>query len=313
MARSRLWLAAALALATPAAAQERLRVGLASDTWTFTPFQVAIDQGNFARVGLDVEKLTFAGAPKLQQAMIAGAADIALSGSTDFTYLVKGAPEVAVSAFVGPPEGLGVIVANPAIRNAADLRGKHIGVSSPTALTGWLALELGHSQGWPQGAISLVTLGGVVSAQGAALVTGQVDAIVSDTALGYELEQKKQGRLLFPCSAYIPDFVTNVMFAAKPFAATHGDVLRRFLKAWFETVRWMPSHKAEVVASARRITGLPQDVTEREFDDSIGMFSTNGAITPAQLRLVARAVVQTGMLDSTPDLARNYDPQFLPK
>jgi NitT/TauT family transport system substrate-binding protein len=311
--RFAMWLGIGLLLSLPAAAQSPLRVGLASDTWTFTPYQTAIDQGNFAKAGVTVQTIVFAGAAKLQQAMIAGAVDLALSGSTDFTYLVKGAPETAVAAFVGPPMGLGVIVSNPAYKTAADLRGKKIGVSSPTALTGWLALELAHSQGWPQGSISLVTLGGVVSAQGAALITGQVDAIVSDTALGYELEANKKARLLFPSSEYVPNFVTNVMYLQKSSAAAQGETLRRFLQAWYETARWMPTHKTEVVASARHITGLSEAVTARQFDDSIKMFSTDGHITPDQLKLVAQAVVQTGMIDSTPDLAPYYDPQFLPK
>ena len=66
------------------------------------------------------------------------------------------------------------------------------------------------------------------------------------------------------------------------------------------------------MASARRITGLPQGVTERQFDESLGMFSTDGHISDAQLKLVARAVVETGMIDRAPDLAAFYSSQFLP-
>ncbi len=309
----RLIIALVCACVANMAAAETLRIGIASNTWTFAPLQTGIDHGQFAAHGIEVEKLVFAGAAKLQQSMVAGAADIALSGSTDFVYLAKGAPEIAIAGFVGPPMGLGVIVAKPDYKTASDLKGRKIGVSSPNALTGWLALELARTQGWQPDDIQLVTLGGVIAAQGAALVTGQVDAIVSDTALGYQLEDAHQARLLFPSSAYAPGFLTNVMYASNAIAAANPDTLRRFIAAWFETVAWMRSHKAETVESARKITGLEAAVVSRQYDDGIEMFTRTGAISPAQLELVSRAVVEAGMTETRPELAPLYTDRFLPK
>ncbi len=307
-------LAAALCalLAGPACAQESLRVGIASNTWTFAPLQVGIDHGQFAAHGLRIEPLVFAGAARLQQAMVGGAADIALSGSTDFAYLVKGAPEIVVGGFVRPPMGLGLIVADPAIRTVGDLKGRRIGVSSPSALTGWLAMELARSQGWPPEAIQLVSLGGVIAAQGAALVTGQVEAIFSDAALGYMLEQKGQGRVLLTAASFAPDFLTNVILAAKSTAATRPGAVRAFLAAWFDAVGWMQAHRAETVASARAITGLDESVVGREYDESLAMFTRGGAISTAELARVATAIADTGLTDRPADLGTYYSGAFLP-
>lgn len=310
----RLVLAALAALLTAGAAQaaDKLRVGAASNTWTFAPLQLGIDQGMFARAGLDVDFMIFAGAAKLQQGMVADAADIAASGSSDFVYLAKGSPEVGVGAFVGAPEGLGLIIANGPIRTAADLRGKRIGVSSPSALTGWLAMEFRRTQGWPADGIELVTLGGNVPTQGAALVTGQVSAIVSDTAMGYELEKRGQGRLLMPSSVYVKDFVTNSFFASTALAKQRPDVLRRYLAAYFEAVRFGLTHKKEMVAAGMKVSGVSDDVVGRQFDEARTMFLTDGHISPSQLANVARAVVDVGMMDHLPDFAPYYDPSFLP-
>jgi ABC-type nitrate/sulfonate/bicarbonate transport system substrate-binding protein len=289
-----------------------LRIGVASNTWTFTPLQVGIDQGFFARAGLDLQTTIFAGAAKLQQAMVADAADIALSGSTDFVYLVKGAPELCIAALVGPPMGLGLVVRDGPIKTLADLRGKQIGVSSPASLTGWLAMELPHSQGWPRDSITLVTLGGNVPTQGAALLTGQVDAIVSDTALGDEFADRGQGHLLAPSSDYVHDFITNAAYAQRAVLARRADEVRRFLAAWYDAVGYMGSHKAETVTSALTISGLPRPVVERQYDRTIGMFATDGRITPAELAHVAQAVLDVGMVEAAPDLAPFYSGQFLP-
>ena len=307
----RIVLACCLLAAWPCTAAT-LRVGVASNTWTFTPLQVGIDQGIFRQAGLDLDTNIFAGAAKLQQAMVAGGADIALSGSTDLVYLVKGAPELCIGALVGPPMGLGLVVRNGPITKLADLRGKKLGVSSPSALTGWLGMEVAQSQGWPQDQITLVALGGNVPAQGAALLTGQVDAIVTDTALGDELQDRGQGHLMMPSSDYVHDFLTNAAFASRAVLDRRGDEVRRFMAGWYEAVRYMRGHKAETVTSALKISGLARSVVERQYERTITMFPTDGHITQAQLSLVAQAVVDVGMVDTKPDLTPFYSGAYLP-
>ena len=203
-------------------------------------------------------------------------------------------------------------MSNDAIKSGADLRGKKIGVSSPSALTGWLGLEFARAQNWPRDGITLVTVGGSVPTQTAALLTGEVDAIVSDIAVGYDLESRGKGRLLMPSSAYVKDFVTNATFATTGLAKDHPDTLRHFLAAYYAAASFAHAHKAETVSAAVKLSGQPPNVVARQYDDTISMFSTDGHITPAQLANVARAVVDVGMMQTRPDFAPYYDPQFLP-
>jgi len=130
--------------------------------------------------------------------------------------------------------------------------------------------------------------------------------------VGYDLESRGQGRLLMPSSAYVKDFVTNVIYASTSLAKEHADTLRRFLAAYYEAARFARTHKQATVASGLKISGLPEAVVARQYDDTISMFSADGHITPAQLANVARAVVDVGMMDTKPDFAPFYDPQFLP-
>ena len=69
---------ATAALCAPAGAAETLRVGKAVPfAWTFTPLDVGIETGQFAKQGLTVEPSAFGGDAKLQQAL--AAADATLS------------------------------------------------------------------------------------------------------------------------------------------------------------------------------------------------------------------------------------------
>ena len=129
--------------------------------------------------------------------MAAGAIDIALSGGSDLSYVAKGAPEIAIAEMAGPPLFLGVVVPyNSPLKGPDDLKGKKISVSSGAGVTRWLIQKLVQQKGWGSRRRDLVAAGGSWAAISPALVTGQVDAAVTAAALGFKLEETKQGRLL---------------------------------------------------------------------------------------------------------------------
>ena len=60
-------------------ASDRVRVGKSQGSaWTFLPLDVGVEQGLFARQGIDVEISDLAGDAKLQQAFAAGGIDFGL-------------------------------------------------------------------------------------------------------------------------------------------------------------------------------------------------------------------------------------------
>ena len=62
-------LAAAAAFAASAPAADKVRVGKAVPfAWTFTPIEVGIEIGIFAKHGLELQVVSFAGDARLQQA-----------------------------------------------------------------------------------------------------------------------------------------------------------------------------------------------------------------------------------------------------
>lgn len=127
-----------------------------------------------------------------------------MSGGPDLAYVAKGAPELGIAQMAGPPLFLGVVVRydSPA-KTPDDLKGKTIGVSAGGGVTRWLMLKLAQQKGWGPDGITLVATGGDWPSQVAALTTKQIDAAVTASALGFKLEETKQGRLLFPTSVIV--------------------------------------------------------------------------------------------------------------
>ncbi len=306
-------LVAGLLAAPAASAADKVRVGNPSvQAFSFLPLRLGVTHGFFAKYGIDPEEVTLNGSAKLHQAMAAGSLDIALGAGTDLIFLVKGSPEIAVASMAGPPLLLSVTVPydSPA-RTADDLKGKRIGVSTVNSLTQWLMRELARQKGWGADSLTYVTVGAELPNQVAALVTGQIDAVVSSTALGLELTEAKRGRLLFPASDIVQDFMIHTIYASDQMVQKNPDAVRRFLKGWFDTIAFMRANKGETVRASRERTNFSLAVEEKQYDLVMPMFSDSGRFEPSALATIQRSFVDLGLIDKEPDLTRYCTDRFL--
>jgi NitT/TauT family transport system substrate-binding protein len=318
---SRLALAATLAIVAPgvgpghAADLAKLRVGTpAQVNFTFLPLQVGQQEGFFAKYGLDVEIVAFQGGSRLAQGIEAGDVDLATTAGTEMAFAAKGVPDIAVAATAGPPLFLTVIVPydSPA-KGPDDLKGKKVAVTTEGSFTAWLMLRLIEEKHWSNSDITLVAVGASPAAYVAALKTHQVDAAVQAPALAFELEEQKVGRPLFPASVIVRDFLSNAIFATQQALRDRPDDVRRFIKAWFDTVAFMRSHKAETVAISRSLNHYDAEVADKEYDTVMPMFLSDGHFNPAALKVLQTSFVDMGLLKDPPDMAKLYTEAYLPK
>jgi NitT/TauT family transport system substrate-binding protein len=308
-------IAAAAFSAGDAQAADKLRVGDPSvQAFSFVPLDVGLKFGIFEKYGIDFERISVSGSSKVHQAMTAGALDIAVAAGPDLQFLVKGAPEIGVAAMAGPPLLLGFDVRYDApYKTAADLKGARIGVSTVGSLTEWLVLRLAAQQGWSRNDFTLVTIGAETPGQTAALITKQVDAMVSSSALGLQLAEDKKGRLLFPASDIVTDFIIHIIYASDDLIHGNPDAVRRFLRGWFDTIAFMRAHKSETVEVSRARTHFSQTVEDKEYDLVMPMFSDDGKFSPSAVAVLAQSFVDLKILDAKPDLTKYYTEDYLPK
>jgi NitT/TauT family transport system substrate-binding protein len=306
--------AAFVATGTPAVADDRLRVGNPSaQAFPFIPFEIALRKGFLADNGIEAERVDLSGGAQLHQVMAAGALDIALAAGPDLAFVAKGAPEIGVAAMAGPPLFLGIIVGyDSPIKTADDLKGKRIGVPNG-ALLQWLTKKLMQNKGWGANDLIQVSVGGDWPSEIAPLVTHQIDAVESAAALGFQLETTKQGRLLMTTGDIVHDFIQHVIFASNKIVAENPDAVRRFLKAWFETIAFMRANKAETVAIAMSVTKFSPEVEGKEYDLVMPMMLDDGHFPASGLKVIQESFIEMGLLDSKPDMSKLYTEAFLPK
>src|SRR5882724_4837892 len=294
-------------------ASDRVRVGKSQGSaWTFLPIDIGVEQGFFAKQGIEIESAELAGDAKLQQAFAAGSIDFGLGSGPGMAFAAKGSPAMAVAAFAGPPRSISAIVLhNSNIQKIADLKGKIIAVSTTGSLSDWLAKQMAIQEGWGQDGIRAVPLGAIPTSI-AALKTKQVDAVVLAVEAGYRLEEQNQGRVLATMDRYAPNFITHVVFAQKSLVQSNPDLVTRFLRGFFDAIAFVKTHKDETSRLAERILLMSPSLARRVYDFEAGMFSDDGRFEPRAVSTLKQSFLEMKTLRSEPADAELFTTQFVP-
>jgi ABC-type nitrate/sulfonate/bicarbonate transport system substrate-binding protein len=301
------------ATAGSAKAADQLRVAKgASRAFSFMILDVGLDAGIFKANGLDIEASSIDGAARLHQAMVANSIDIALGAGTDIAFIAKGSPEKGIGVMAGDPLNMALIVrADGPIKQTADLKSKSIGVTTVGSLTDWFARQVNYREGWADADQAKIVALGSGDGTRAALLTGNIDALVGSLEGGYALEAENRGKVLFTFGDFVKPFITHAIYATNTLMANNPDAVRRFLKAWYETVAFARSDKAATIRVTGPLLNAPQAVLDKIYDVEMPMFPTDGHYDPKALAVVVKSLVDTGQMDASTDVKGLITEQFL--
>ena len=308
---------AALALALfagPVHAEDKIRFGKAFPTlFQFTPVDLGIAKGFFAKRGLEVEIQNFFGDAKQQQAYTAGAVDMGIGGGAGMGFIAKGSPILAVAEAAGPPLGITLSVwADTPYKTVADLKGQTVTGASVGDQTEWMVRQLSILQGWGPTGFNYVPLG-ASEAQIAALKTHQVAAAPLDITTAVTLESEGQARIVVRFGKVITAYINHVITASNEVIAKRPDDVRKFLAGWFESAVYFKTHKDEAVKFTAQLLKKPEPIISRVFDEASPMITDNGHFDPTGLAAIRDSVVEMKIVDTTPEMAKLYTEKFLPK
>jgi ABC-type nitrate/sulfonate/bicarbonate transport system substrate-binding protein len=226
-------------------------------------------------------------------------------------FIAKGSPIKGVAAMAGPPLLLAIVARPDGPKTVADLKGKTVSVSTAGSLTYWLVSETARRQGWGPNGINIAPMG-AMPGQIAALKRGDIQGAIMDIGNAFDLEKRGEARILVRFTD-ITDFHIHVIFATDKVIATKPEVVRNFLKGWFETIAFMRSNKAETVKVAMEVMDKDQDISNRVYDELMPMFSDTGRFDAKALETLSKSYVELKLLPSEPDMSKLYTEAFLPK
>src|SRR3954471_16615971 len=282
------------------------------NSFAFSTAEIGIDNKIWEQEAIELAVSAFRGDAQMQQALTAGAIDVAVGSGPGLGFRAKGVPAIGVAAMYGPPSNLCLsVLSRSSIKTVADLKGKRIGVTTLGSLTDWLTRELSRQQGWGPEGIQVMPLG-TVPARLAAMERNELDGMVIESATGFELEEQGKGRNILFFGDIEKHFYTHVIFATDEMIEKRTELLRRFLRGWFKTVAFMKANKAAAVKSGARVVEVRESIVSKVYDTQIGSFSTDGAWDPQAIDVIRNSLKDLGILDFIPDAKTIYNDKFVP-
>jgi NitT/TauT family transport system substrate-binding protein len=147
----------------------------------------------------------------------------------------------------------------------------------------------------------------------AALKTGQVDAWAGDIGTSLQMQQSGEARIVVNFGDVVPPFMNTAAYATNTLIAQHPELVRRFLKAWFDNIAWARAHRDETVELLLPVLNLKPDIIGAIYDRLMATESTDGRFDGTAMKSMPRAIVELGILDKEPDVTKLYTEAFLPK
>jgi NitT/TauT family transport system substrate-binding protein len=276
-----LGLAAALALATPARAEDLLKIAVAQrGQWDTAITELGARSGIFKTRGIAVDVLYTQGGPEAYQAVISGSMDIACGGGIESAIgaYSKSAPvRIIGSAMIGSPDTYWFVPVNSPIKSLKDAAGKTIsysqnGSSSHTALLALLdQYKVDAKPVSTGGHPATLTM----------TMTGQIDIGRGAAPFGLELVDEGKVRVIARGSEIRAraDQTVRVCMANAQVLARRSDAVARFMQGYRDTLDWMYADPAAMLLY-EEFSNVRHDLMARVRDE----YFPKSTLWPDQIR-----------------------------
>ena len=307
-------LAMSAARLPPAAAQSltAVKVGcvVLGDFGINAPTLVGLEKGFFKQNGLDAEMIPFKGGPDLLKGVLAGAADIGLTGATDpLVFRERGTTIRAVATIL--EKNHFTLTVTPQIKRVEDLKGGTIGVTAVGATTWVFARMLAKKMGWdPEKDVRIVGVGGMDS-QAAALRRGETQGVIFGDA-GAVLESQGIGRIIMRLDEVTPKWISLSAYSTDELIKTKKDALQRTLRAIFQGHKFCRDNADESIRIASKGIGWPEMATRRAYELVRPLMSVDGRIDLDAFRFMQDTLLDLGVLKKRLPLEEHYTTEFTP-
>lgn len=274
------------------------------------PTLVALDKGFFKQQGLDARMIPFRGGPDLLKGVVAGAADLGITGATDPLVFRERGTTIRAVATVLEKNHFTITVA-PSIKRVEDLKGGTIGVTVVGSTTWVFARMLAKKMGWdPEKDVKIVGIGGL-DAQAAALKRGEIQAVVFGDA-GAVLESQGIARILMRLDEVTPRWISLIAYSTDEIIKARRDVLQRALHAIFQGHKLCLDNAEESIRIAAKGIGWSEAATRRAYGLVRPLLSRDGRLDLEALKLMQDTLLEHGLLKQRLPLEQHYTTEFVP-
>jgi NitT/TauT family transport system substrate-binding protein len=288
-------LAALLVLALPARAQTHLVLGVTAVA-EFTPAYVAVDQGFFAKHGLDVTLQIVPNSATLIPAMLNGG--VTVGGPPAPVFLAAAAQGLPITCFaaaahIDPSNPTGAVLARPDITltKPEDLLGKRVAVSGINSIMQVLLREWLTERHIDSKKITFVEV--PFPRMSDSLKANAVDAVVAVAPFTSRMEANGTARLALDYYRDLPSGTLSATYCAtRDWAEAHAPAIALFRASLTEARAFIEAYPEAARDVLARTLKLPTDVA-----GTLPMGTLDFSITPEQVVWWERVMRAQGLLD----------------
>jgi ABC-type nitrate/sulfonate/bicarbonate transport system substrate-binding protein len=293
-----------------------IREAINSLTAVQWPDFIAKAQGFNAAQGLDVE--TVMSQPEAMiGALLGGSVEIGLPNATGLALAVdKGANVVAVA--VGADNIPYHFITPPAIKAFKDLKGKTIALADPTDIYTTVMQQILKKNGLNPDTDVQFLYGPGQNQRYAAIIGGAIQGGFFALPADADLISRGYNALAFTPD-YFPNLTLSVIAVNRSWAEAHADVLRKFLVARSNSIKWLrnPANKDKAIAILMAETKLPVGPATASYDYYVTkahVFPDDGCVNGKGLDSVVRMLHDQGRLTTLGTSgAKLMDREWCPK
>jgi NitT/TauT family transport system substrate-binding protein len=303
---------AAGALAPAVRAQTSVKIGTAvlGDYALAGPFIVAVEKGFFRTENLSVEFVPFRGGPNLVKSVISGEVLLGAAGSTDILVFREAGMPLKMVATHTEGNHFTFNVA-PDVPNAADLKGKAIGVTSVGATTWVFARMFAKQQGWdPDKDVKIVGLGGL-DAQLAALSRKEIHAFVWGDG-GAVTQLAGKSKVLMRMDKVTSRWISQIQYVSEEGIKKQGDDIRKVMKGLFAAIRFMADHANDAAEIVAKKIGWSPEAVLGAHKISGTLMSHDGTVSLEALRSMQDTLLEHGVIKKRLPIEEHVARDFTP-
>jgi NitT/TauT family transport system substrate-binding protein len=275
----------------------------------YAPYLVAMEKGYYANEGLDIE-VQIAGGGVATPAQLAGSIDVNTSGPVALSPILRGAPlKIVYTEATHPVYQLWSTSHD--LKALKDLKGKQVGIIS-RGDTFEISMKLALLRAkLPLDWVGYTALGGFQNLLPAFIAHSLPAVVLTDVDVA---EAKRRGVL--GQGELLDDWMHDLPMPYSGIAVTdaylkdHADVVRGFLRATMQGVRYMKKYKAQTIAIVEKFNQHPnQSIDEIDYDETIPLLTKDGTVPNDVLRqdMEVRAAILEIPKDKIPPVSRAYD------
>src|SRR5262250_3495936 len=258
--------------------QQKVRIGYPSPAVSTLPFDIAKENGFYAKAGLDVEyiQMRTAIAP---QAILNGNINFFTSPQSGISAAASGLPLVVVLVLYKDTPW--VLVTTKEINQAQDLIGKKIAISDLRSSPYYFARSGFKKLGLDDKQVNLATTGGT-SNSFAALTSNLVAGAVLSPPFDDKAVSLGFKKFLF--LGDLADIPYVGLFTSQAEIRNARDRIKRTIAAVMEAVAWQRANRSDAVRMIAAKFKVSQSEAERSYDTMTGLLSIDGGIGVKKVR-----------------------------